>query len=134
MSWCSSGEGPRMVAGADGSASVTAAEELADEFVKGRGQLQRGGAEQQPDPGRGISDLITGEAGDAGQRLSVEQHEQAGHPVLDGVAVVVEQAADQRPPVVVFARVSVSLRAGRGMSRPRVWPRLVAQATKARAW
>jgi hypothetical protein len=44
MSWCSSGEGPRMVAGADGSASVTAAEELTDEFVQGRGQLQRGGA------------------------------------------------------------------------------------------
>jgi hypothetical protein len=33
-----------MVAGADGSASVTAAEELTDEFVQGRGQLQRGGA------------------------------------------------------------------------------------------
>ena len=28
--------------------------------------------------------------------------EQAGHPVLDGVAVVVEQAAEQCPPVVIF--------------------------------
>ena len=51
---------------------------------------------------RGEDDLIPGEAGDAGQRLSVEQHEQAGNPVLDGVAVVVEQAAGQCPPVVLF--------------------------------
>ena len=52
--------------------------------------------------GLGEGDLVPGEAGDAGQRLSVEQHEQARDPVLDGVAVVVEQGADQRPPVVVF--------------------------------
>ena len=56
----------------------------------------------QLSPVRGEGDLVAGEAGDAGQRLSVEQHEQAGHPVLDGVAVVVEEGAGQCPPVVVF--------------------------------
>ena len=103
LCWCSSGEHPRVVVGAaDGGVSVAAAQELADELVQGCGQFQGRGAQEQLGPVRGEGDLGPGEAGDAGQRLSVEQHEQAGHPVLDGVAVVVEEAADQCPPVVVF--------------------------------
>ena len=103
LCWCSSGEHPPVIIGAaDGGVPVAAARELADELVQGRGQLQGRGAQDQLSPARGEGDLVRGEACDAGQRLSVEQHEQAGHPVLDGVAVVVEQGADQCPPVVVF--------------------------------
>ena len=79
-----------------------AVEELADELAEGFGQVEGDGAEEQLDPLGAAGDLVAGEAGDAGQRLSVEQHEQPGDAVLDGVSVVVEEAADQCPPLVVF--------------------------------
>src|SRR5713226_2695107 len=103
MAGGSSGEDPWLVVGAcDGGAAVRAVEELAGEFVQRCGQVEGDGAEEQLDPQWAVGDLAAGEAGDAGQGLSVEQHEQAGHAVLDGVAVVVEKAADQCPPLVVF--------------------------------
>src|SRR5260370_13745848 len=99
MAWGSSGEDPWLVVGSgDGGAAVRAVQELAGEFVQRCGQVEGDGAEEQLDPQRAVGDVVAGEAGDAGQGLSVEQHEQAGHAVLDGVAVVVEKAADQRPP------------------------------------
>src|SRR5208282_651796 len=103
MAGGSSGEGPWLVVGAaHDSPSVAAVEELADELVQRCGQVEGDGAEEQADPEGAVGDLVTGEAGDACQGLPVEQHEQAGHAVLDGVAVVVEKAADQCPPFVVF--------------------------------
>ena len=69
--------------------SVAAVQELADELGHGGWQVQGDGAQGQLGPVRGEGDLVPGEAGDAGWRLSVEQYEQAGYPVLGGVAVVV---------------------------------------------
>jgi hypothetical protein len=74
LCWCSSGEQPRVVAGAaDDGVSVAAVQELAGELVQGCGQVQGRGAQGQLGPVRGEGDLVPGEAGDAGRRLSVEQ-------------------------------------------------------------
>jgi len=95
MAGGSSGEGPWLIVGAgDSCAAVRAVEELAGELVERCGQVEGDSAEEQLDPPGVAGDLVAGEAGDTGQRLSVEQHEQPGDAVLDGVSVVVEQAAD----------------------------------------
>ena len=77
-------------------------EELADELAERFGQVEWDGAEEQLDLLGAADDLAAGEAGDAGQRLPVEQNEQPGDAVLDGAGAVVEEAADQCPPLVVF--------------------------------
>ena len=103
MTGGSSGERPWLIVGAaDGCAAVSAVEELADELAERFGQVEGDGAQKQPDLLGAVGDLVAGEAGDAGQRLSVEQYEQPGDTVLDGVSVVMQEGADQRPPLVVF--------------------------------
>jgi len=103
MTRSSSREGPWLILGADrGCPAVGSAEELADELAEGFGQVERDGAEEQLDLLGAADDLAAGEPGDAGDRLPVEQDEQPGDTVLDGAGAVVEEAADQRPPLVFF--------------------------------
>jgi hypothetical protein len=82
--------------------------------VAGEGfrDADRGGAERQ----RGVpgveADVAGGEAGDAAGPLAEQQDEQPGDPVAGVVAVIVQAAAGQCPPVVLGER-DCRVRAGR---------------------
>jgi hypothetical protein len=53
----------------------------------------------------GVVDVVGGEAGDAGDWLGVEQHEQASEAVADGGGIVVQQGAGEVPAVLVVGEV-----------------------------
>ncbi len=85
---------PGRIAGfADGGVAAASGEELHDKTGEGFRKRDRVTADAEVHLAAASPDVVDGEAADGGDLLGVEQHEQAGDPVLEFEAGVVEEPA-----------------------------------------
>jgi hypothetical protein len=78
------------------------------EVGQGRRELEGVGADVEQGGAVGVADVAGGQSGDAGDRLGVEQYQQASEAVADGCGgFVVQECAGQVPAVLVVGEVQV---------------------------
>lgn len=99
--------------GGDLAEVAAVAGEVVQVAGQGFGDADRGGAQSQRGALGVEADVAGGEAGDAAGALAEQQDEQAGDAVAGVVAVVVQEAAGQCPPLVLGER-DCRVRAGHG--------------------